>query len=269
MCLRCIKGEPLLPDRVFEFLVDEPEPHPAYDFFSPEPLPVYAGNLNNNSGWIEADVPLLEELGVIADEPMVSLIVEEIAKPIVDAGEQMFTLVVDIDEDIAMLFCDDDFEDDDSEGFDEEEVWKVNEEWLMALVTPPSMPAVPPSSVYEVGGPSTAAAEGQSFPFRAPRLHVPPSVIEDLSTRSGNLEYGHGQFLKKVIQVSDAKVAAGEAGSADCDPERRGDFRTNSTGAGFAGSSAVERYTDSIAADYNFRDEQPGEHTDVVYFGDG
>ncbi|GKA16483.1 hypothetical protein Tco_0696230 [Tanacetum coccineum] len=70
------------------------------------------------------------------------------------------------------------------------------------------MPAVPPPSVYEVGGPSTAA-EGQSFPLPVPGLPVPPSVIEDLSTRLGNLEYGHGQLVKKVIQVSDAEVAAG------------------------------------------------------------
>ncbi|GJV59561.1 hypothetical protein Tco_1465661 [Tanacetum coccineum] len=97
-------GEPLSPDRVFDFPMDEPEPHPAYDFFAPGPLPGYAGNLNNNNGWIEADVPLLGELGAVADEPMV------------------IALVVDMDEDIAMLFGDDDFEDDDSEGFDEEEV---------------------------------------------------------------------------------------------------------------------------------------------------
>ncbi|GJZ18594.1 hypothetical protein Tco_0554717 [Tanacetum coccineum] len=56
---------------------------------------------------------------------------------------------------------------------------------------------------------STATAEGQSFPHPAPGLPVPPSVIEDLSTRLGNLEYEHGQLVKKVIQVSDAEVAAG------------------------------------------------------------
>ncbi|GKF73273.1 hypothetical protein Tco_0219605, partial [Tanacetum coccineum] len=109
-----------------------------------------------------------------------------------------------MDEDIAMLFGDDDFEDDDYEGFDEEEVWEVDEEWLVASVTPPSMPAVPPPSVYEVRGPSTAVAEGQSFPLLVSRLPVPPSAIKDLSTRLGNLEYGHGQLVKKVIQVSDA-----------------------------------------------------------------
>ncbi|GKG24516.1 hypothetical protein Tco_0395144, partial [Tanacetum coccineum] len=93
------------------------------------------------------------------------------------------------------------FEDDASEGIDEEEVWEVNEEWLMAPVTPPPM--------LEVGGPSTAAAEGPSFPLPAPGLPISSSVIEDLSTRLGNLEYEHSQLVKKVIQVSDAEVAAG------------------------------------------------------------
>ncbi|GJW70770.1 hypothetical protein Tco_0127687 [Tanacetum coccineum] len=148
----------------------------------PGPLPGYAGNPNNNNEWIEANVPLLGELGVVADEPIVGPIVDAIAESIVEAEEQMIAPVVDMDEDIAMLFGDDDFEDDDSEGFDEEEVH-------------PPMPAVPSPSVYEVG------------------------VIEDLSTRLGNLEYGHGQLMKKVIQVSDAEVAAvisiGEIGPRD------------------------------------------------------
>ncbi|GKE34206.1 hypothetical protein Tco_1453528, partial [Tanacetum coccineum] len=57
------------------------------------------------------------------DEPMVGPIVDEITEPVVEEEEQVIALVVDMDEDIAMLFGDDDFEDDDSEGFDEEEVW--------------------------------------------------------------------------------------------------------------------------------------------------
>ncbi|GJS79924.1 hypothetical protein Tco_0729805 [Tanacetum coccineum] len=202
-------GEPLSPDRVFDFPVDKPKPHPAYDFFAPGPLPGYAGNPNNNNGWIEADVPLLGELGAVADEPMVGPLVNEIVDPIVESKEQVIAPVVDMDEDIAMLFGDHDFGDDDSEGFDEEEVWEVNEEWLMAPVAPHLMPAVPPPSVYEVGGPSIAAAEGQSFPHPASGLLVPPLVIEDLSTRLGNLEYGHEQLVKNVIQVSDVEVAAG------------------------------------------------------------
>ncbi|GKB68036.1 hypothetical protein Tco_0929448, partial [Tanacetum coccineum] len=42
------------------------------------------------------------------------------------------------------------------------------------------MLAVQPPSIYEVGGPSTAAAEGPSFPHPTSGLPVPPSVIEDL-----------------------------------------------------------------------------------------
>nr|GEY40050.1 hypothetical protein [Tanacetum cinerariifolium] len=125
-------GEPLSADHVFDFSMDEPEPHPAYDFFAPGPLPGYA--------------------------------------------------VIDVEEDIAMLFGDDDFSDENSEGFeDDEDFWEVNKEWLMALVTPPLM------------------------------LVIPPLMIEDLSAHMGNLEYGHGQLVKKVIQVSDAEVADGIA----------------------------------------------------------
>ncbi|GJU27375.1 hypothetical protein Tco_1165996 [Tanacetum coccineum] len=141
---------------------------------------------------------------------MVGLIVDEIAEPIVKMEEQVIALVIDVEEDIAMLFGDDNFSEHDSEeSKDEEEVWEVNEEWLMAPVTPPPMLIVPPSSTYEVGGPSTAAAKGQSFTLPAPGFPVSPSMIEDFSTRMGNLEYGHGQLVKKVIQVSDAEVADG------------------------------------------------------------
>ncbi|GKC92829.1 hypothetical protein Tco_1158271 [Tanacetum coccineum] len=180
-----IMGEPLPSDRVFEFPMDEPEPHPAYDFFAPRPLLGYADNPNNMNGWIEAYVLLLgkmgEPLGAEVDETMVDPVIDELAEPIVEAEEQVIALVIDVEEDIAMLFGDDDFSDDDSEGFkDDEEVWEINEEWLMAPVTPPLMPVVPP-----------------------------PSTYKDLCTRVSNLEYGHGQLVKKVIQVSDVKVADG------------------------------------------------------------
>nr|GEV98843.1 hypothetical protein [Tanacetum cinerariifolium] len=128
-------GEPLSPDRMFDFPMDELEPHPAYDFFTPGPLPGFVGNPNNMNGWIEADVPLLgemgEPLGAETDEPMVELVVDEVAEQIVKG-------------------------------------------------------------------------EDTGFP-------VPPSVIEGLGTRMGNLEYGHGHLVKKVIQVSDAEVADGIA----------------------------------------------------------
>ncbi|GJR79620.1 hypothetical protein Tco_0150405 [Tanacetum coccineum] len=80
----------------------------------------------------------------------------------------------------------------------------------MAPVTPPPMPVVPLPSTYEVGGPSTAAAEGQSFTHPAPGFLVPPSVIEDLCTRMGNLEYGHGQLVKKVEQGQQATTQRDE-----------------------------------------------------------
>ncbi|GKB66323.1 hypothetical protein Tco_0927735 [Tanacetum coccineum] len=192
---------------------------------------------------------------------MVGPMIDEVVELVVEAElEQVIALVVDMDEDIAMLFGDDEFEDDASEGFDEEEVWEVNEEWLMAPVTPPPMLAVQLLSVYEVGGPSTAAAEGLSFPLPAPGLPVPPPVIKDLSTRLGNLEYGHGQLVKKVIQVSDAEVAAGVT-TREIGPRV---FAVEGQG-----HCEAERHADPVVADYSCKDGQLGELTDAVYLGDG
>ncbi|GKF31237.1 hypothetical protein Tco_0101035, partial [Tanacetum coccineum] len=95
------------------------------------------------------------------------------------------------------------FSDEDSKGFeDKDEVWEVNEEWLMAPVTPPLMPVVPPPSNYEVGGSSTTAAKGQSFPLPTPGQPVPSSVsdaevadgitIEEIGPRVSAVE-GQGQ----------------------------------------------------------------------------
>ncbi|GJX20869.1 putative RNA-directed DNA polymerase [Tanacetum coccineum] len=218
--VKYIMGEPLSPDRVFNFLMDEP--YPAHDFFTLASLPKYAGNPNNNNGWLAADDYLLGELEAMVDEQMVMPAVEEVTEPVVEAEEeqviapvvdvvegQIDAPMMDIKEDLAVLFDDDDFEDDTFDGFSEEEVWEVNEDWLVAHTTPPSVLAVPPPSVYEVGGPSTAVAEGPSFPQVAPGLPVPPSVIEGLSTRLDNLEYGHGQLVQRVIQGSDTEIAVG------------------------------------------------------------
>ncbi|GKE62731.1 hypothetical protein Tco_1513098 [Tanacetum coccineum] len=120
----------------------------------------------------------------------------------------MVALAMDMEGDLAVLFGDNNFSDDGpNDDEDDEEVWEVNEEWLMAPVTPPSMPVMPPPSTYEVGGPSTVAAEGHSLTLLALGVHVPLSVIEHLCTRMGNLEYVHGQLVKKVIAVSDTEVA--------------------------------------------------------------
>ncbi|GJX43504.1 hypothetical protein Tco_1399531 [Tanacetum coccineum] len=184
-------GEPLSPDRAFDFPMDESEPQHAYDFFAPRSLPGYASKPNNMNGWIEADVLLLgepgemgEPLGVEVDELMVDPVIDELAEPIVKVEEQMVAPVMNMEENLAMLFGDEDFNDDGlDEDEDDEEVWKLDEEWLMTPVTPPSMPVMPPPSTYKVG------------------------VIEDLCTRMGNLEYGHGKLVKKVITMSDAEVA--------------------------------------------------------------
>ncbi|GJT71166.1 hypothetical protein Tco_1030452 [Tanacetum coccineum] len=120
---KSIMGEPLSLDRVFDFPMDELESHPTYDFFAPRPLPGYAGNPNNNNGWIEANAPLLGKLGAVTAEPMVGPLVDDIAEPIVEAEDQVIASVIDMEEDIAMLFGDGDFSDNDSERFkDEEEV---------------------------------------------------------------------------------------------------------------------------------------------------
>ncbi|GKD89014.1 hypothetical protein Tco_1364521 [Tanacetum coccineum] len=167
------------------------------------------------NGWIEADVPLLGELGEMGeplgaevDEPLVDPVINELAEPMVEVEEQMVAPVIDMEEDLAMLFGDDGFSDDSlDDDEDDEEVWEVDEEWLMAPVIPPPMPDMPPLSTYDVGGPFTAAAEGHSLTLLAHGVPMPPSVIEDLCTRMGNLEYGHGQLVKKVIIVRDAEVA--------------------------------------------------------------
>ncbi|GKA73287.1 hypothetical protein Tco_0779503 [Tanacetum coccineum] len=219
-------GEPLSPNCVFDFLVDELEPHPAYDFFAPRPLPGDAGNPNNNNGWLEADDYLLGELEAMVDEPMVVPAIEEVAEPVAEVEvEQVIAPIVDMEEDLADLFGDDDFKDDASYGFVEEGVWVVNKEWLMAPTTSPPMLAVPPLSVYKVGGPSTAAAEGPSFPYSASGLPVPPYVIEDLSTSLGNLEYEHGKLVitSQMVHATDrwqqvgAQVERGQQTAAQRD----------------------------------------------------
>nr|GEV12543.1 hypothetical protein [Tanacetum cinerariifolium] len=209
-------GKPLSPDRVFDFLTDKPEPQHGYDFFVPGLMLSYVGNLNNTNGWIATDVPLLRELGEIGepigaevDEPLVDPVINELAESIFKVEEQMVALVIDMEEDLAMLFgVKDDSSDDEFEGPEgNEEVWEMDEEWLMTLVTLPPMPVMPPLSTYEVGGSSTAAAEGHSLTLLAPRVLVPPSMIEELCTRMGNLEYDHGLLVKKKITMSDDEVA--------------------------------------------------------------
>nr|GEV24034.1 hypothetical protein [Tanacetum cinerariifolium] len=145
--------------------------------------------------------------------------------------EQMIAHVIDAEEDIAMLFEDDDFNDDDSKGVEEEEPPSVYEvggpstvvaEGPTFLLSAPGLP-VPPSVInVTIRHFSVRLEEGSRTKVRdvglPPRVLNPPRsvplpdigvTIEDLGTRLGNLEYEHGQLVKKVIQVSDAEVAAG------------------------------------------------------------
>ncbi|GKF95443.1 hypothetical protein Tco_0288178, partial [Tanacetum coccineum] len=122
-------------------------------------------------------VPAVEEV----DEPVVEAEEEQVITHVVDVVEgPMDATMMDMEEDLAVLFGDDDFEDDALDGFGEEEVWEVNEDWLMAPTTPPPVLAVPP-----------------------------PSVYEGLSAHLDNLEYEHGRLVQRVIQGSDTEIAVG------------------------------------------------------------
>nr|GEY37698.1 hypothetical protein [Tanacetum cinerariifolium] len=79
-------------------------------------------------------------------------------------------------------------------------------EWLMASVTLPRA-TMTVSSTYKIGGPSITVVERPSSPLLEPRLSVPPTVIENLSTRLGDLEYRHRVLVRKMEDVSDAEVA--------------------------------------------------------------
>nr|GEU66352.1 hypothetical protein [Tanacetum cinerariifolium] len=105
------------------------------------------------------------------------------------------------------LLFGDDTDDDDVDD------WEDDDKWLMALVTP-SRATMTLLSTYEVGGPYFTTPETlflarQPFPGMTHGTSVPPSVINDLCVRMGNLEYRHRALVKKIWMVSDAQVADG------------------------------------------------------------
>nr|GEY87972.1 reverse transcriptase domain-containing protein [Tanacetum cinerariifolium] len=100
-------------------------------------------------------------------------------------------------------------------GFEEEE--EFNEfmdddqdeevkEWLMATVTPPRVTVTVPST-YEVRGLSTATPVGHPLTTMASGVATQPQVIDDLCFWMSNLEYRHGELVKKMEIVRDAEVA--------------------------------------------------------------
>nr|GEY57057.1 hypothetical protein [Tanacetum cinerariifolium] len=163
-----IMGEPLSPDRVFDFSMDEPKPHPAYDFFAPRPLL----------------------------ELMVDPVINELAEPIVEVKEQIVSPVMDMKGDLGMLFGDDNFSDDGPN--DDKEVWEVNEEWLMAPVTPSLMPVMLPSSTYEYG-------HGQLVKKVSDAEMADDIAIGEIGPRVSTVE-GQVQTLQATVQHRDVQI---------------------------------------------------------------
>ncbi|GKA73832.1 hypothetical protein Tco_0780134 [Tanacetum coccineum] len=188
-----IMGEPLSLDSVFDFPMDEP--HPAPDFFALAPLPEARGYGRRADG-----VPSVKEVV----ELVVETEEEQVIAPVVDAVEgKMDALMMEIEEDLAVLFGDDDFEDEASDGFGEEEVWEVNKVWLMAPTTLPPVLAVPPPSVYEVGGPYTVVAEGPSFPQGSDAEIAAGVIIGEIGPRVLAVEGKIQVMASQMIQVVD------------------------------------------------------------------
>nr|GEX68570.1 hypothetical protein [Tanacetum cinerariifolium] len=143
----------------------------VFDFFAVEPVPGLAEAPDNQNGWIEWDVPLGGEM----DESM--------ENPGFDEEEALNEFMYD-DQDVR-----------------NEEV----EEWLMASVTPLRATMTVPST-YELGGPSTATPVGHPLTTMESGVATQPHVIDDLCVRMSNLEYRHGELVKKMEIVSDAEV---------------------------------------------------------------
>nr|GEV57684.1 putative reverse transcriptase domain-containing protein [Tanacetum cinerariifolium] len=142
----------------------------VFDFFVVEPVSGLAEASDNQNGWIEWDVPLGGEM----DEPMGNTRFDE---------EEELNEFMDDDQDVG-----------------NEEV----EEWLMASVTPPRA-TVAVSSTYEAGGPSTATPVRHPLTTITSGVATQPQVIDDLCVRMSNLEYRHGELVKKMKIVSDAE----------------------------------------------------------------
>ncbi|GKA68561.1 hypothetical protein Tco_0768478, partial [Tanacetum coccineum] len=129
-------------------------------------------------------------LGAEVDEPMVDLVIDEIAEPIVGVEEQMVALVMDMEGNLATLFGDDDFSNDGpNNDEDDEEVWEVNEELLMAPVVPPSRLVMPPPNTYElvkkvIKLSDVEVADGIAIGEIGPKVSVIEGQIESACTDS-------------------------------------------------------------------------------------
>ncbi|GKE92207.1 hypothetical protein Tco_1573302 [Tanacetum coccineum] len=148
----------------------------------------------------QIDVHAIEEVV----EPVVEAEEEQVIAPVVDVVEgRMDALMIDMEEDLVVLFGDDDFEDDASDGFGEEEVWEVNEDWLMAPTKLSPVLAVLPPSIYEVGGPSTAVVEGPSFPQGSDAEIVAGVILGEIGLRVLVVEGQMQVMTSQMIQAMD------------------------------------------------------------------
>nr|GFB50142.1 hypothetical protein [Tanacetum cinerariifolium] len=109
-------------------------------------------------------------------KPMVGPIVDEVAESIVKMEEQMVALVIDVEVDIAMLFGDDNFSDDDSKRFEDDE----------EVITP----------VIDME---------EDIPCYSVMAILVMTTLRVLRMR----RMSERQLVKKVIHVSDAEVADG------------------------------------------------------------
>nr|GEY60080.1 hypothetical protein [Tanacetum cinerariifolium] len=143
----------------------------------------YAGNPNNNNGWLAADDYLLGELEAMVGEQMVVPAIKEVSEPVAEAEEeQAIALMADMEE-----------------GHMDE----VNEEWLMAPITPPLVLAVQPPNVYKVGGPSTAVSNAEvaasvTVEELGPRVYA---VEEHVQVMVSQMAHAAGRWEQVSAQV--------------------------------------------------------------------
>ncbi|GJY34743.1 hypothetical protein Tco_0419212 [Tanacetum coccineum] len=147
---------------------------------------------------------------------------------------QMDALMMDMEEDLAVLFSDDDFEDDALDGFGEEEVWEV------APGLPGSDAEIAAGVIIGEIGLRVLAVEGQ------------------MQVMASQMIQAVDRWIQRWCSVSEL----GQQTSTQRDEKRLQDRLNGST----LQVITQERHADRAAADYCYRDEQQGEHADAVHF---
>ncbi|GKA04417.1 hypothetical protein Tco_0677198 [Tanacetum coccineum] len=171
---------PPSPDRVFDFPVAEPKPHPAYDFFAPGSILRYDKAPDNMNRWIEEDGPLRADLV----EPVVDLVIDDMMAPMENP-----------DKDVDMLMEEDD-EDGDDEGEDDKDGWEVGGPSIAA----PRPPFPVGRPILEVLNDGIAIGEIQPWVTTLEgRVEVLASQQEQAMTKVGEVE---GRVLEMQDKVN-------------------------------------------------------------------